>query len=133
MASLPDSMPPPILLETINQAIVAAHGSATAPHYGFLQKTYDKRPYQPLVAELAVRFAITDITDLNYDSALVYSVGQSADHCLLLSLVGKFFLLFDSLLDRQCLVERPATEEAWAIFRAAQQHGFVTLDQVTLN
>jgi hypothetical protein len=121
------------LLDSINQAIIVAHGSATTPHYGFLQKTYDKRPYQPLVEELALRFAVTDTTDLNYDSAMVYSVRQHEEHCLLLSLVGKFFLLFDSIVDRKCLVEQPATEEARAVFQAAQQHGFVALDRAILR
>jgi hypothetical protein len=121
------------LLDTINQAIVVAHGSATAPHYGFLQKTYDKRPYQPLVNELALRFALTDITDLNYDSAIVYFLRQQEEHCLLLSLVGKFFLLFDSMVDRKRLVEQPATEEAQAVFMAAQQHEFVPIDRATLK
>ncbi|MDO7853133.1 hypothetical protein [Hymenobacter convexus] len=120
-------------MDTINQAIVVAHGSATVPHYGFLQKTYDKRPYQPLVAELASRFAITDTTDLNYDSAMVYHLCQQEEHCLLLSLVGKFFLLFDSLVDRECLVEQPATEESRAVFRTVQQHGFVSIDRTTLE
>jgi hypothetical protein len=121
------------LLDTINQAIVVAYGSATAPHYGFLQKTYDKRPYQPLVDELALRFALTDTTDLNYDSALVYFLQQQEEHCLLLSLVGKFFLLFDSIVDRKRLVEQPATQEARAVFMAAQQHGFVPIDRATLK
>ncbi|NVO85412.1 hypothetical protein [Hymenobacter terrestris] len=120
-------------MDTINQAIVVAHGSATAPHYGFLQKTYDKRPYKPLIEELALRFTITDTTDLNYDSAMVYSLRQQEEHCLLLSLVGKFFLLFDSIVDRQSLVEQPATEEARAVFRAAQQYGFVPIDRATLK
>jgi hypothetical protein len=121
------------LLDIINQAIVVAHGSATAPHYGFLQKTYDKWPYQPLVDELALRFALTDTTDLNYDSALVYFLQQQEEHCLLLSLVGKFFLLFDSMVDRKRLIEQPATEEARAVFMAAQQHGFVPIDRATLK
>jgi hypothetical protein len=133
MAPFHDSMQQPPLLDTINQAVVVAYGSATAPHYGFLQKTYDKRPYQPLVDELAWRFAITDTTDLNYDSAMVYHLRQHEEHCLLLSLVGKFFLLFDSVVDRKRLVEQPATEEARAVFLAAQQHGFVTIDRVTLK
>lgn len=77
------------LLDTINQAIVVAHRSATAPHYGFLQKMYNRRPYQPLVDELALRFALTDTTDLNYDSAMVYHLRQQQEHCLLLSLVGE--------------------------------------------
>lgn len=121
------------LLDTINEAIVVAYGSATAPHYGFLQKTYDKRPYQPLVDELALRFAITDTTDLNYDSALVYFLRQQEEHCLLLSLVGKFFLLFDSIVDRERLVEQPATGEARVVFMAAQQHGFILIDRATLK
>lgn len=133
MAPFHDSMQQPPLLDTINQAIVVAHGSATAPHYGFLQKTYDKRPYQPLIDDLALRFAITDTTDLNYDSAMVYHLRQQEEHCLLLSLVGKFFLLFDSIVDRKRLVEQPATEEARAVFRAAQQHGFVPIDRETLK
>jgi hypothetical protein len=120
-------------LDTISQAIAIAYGSATAPHYGFLQKTYDKRPYQPLVDELALRFALTDVTDLNYDSALVYFLQQQEEHCLLLSLVGKFFLLFDSIVDRKRLIEQPATQEARAVFRAAQQHGFVPIDRATLK
>ena len=126
-------MQQPTLLNSLNHAIVVAHGSATAPHYGFLQKTYDKRPYQPLIEELALRFAITDTTDLNYDSAMVYHLRQQEEHCLLLSLVGKFFLLFDSLVDRNHLVEQPATEEARAVFLAAQQHGFGPIDRVTLK
>ena len=104
MAPFPDSMPQPTLLDTINQAIVVAHGSATAPHYGFLQRTFDKRPYQPVIDELASHFAITDTTDLNYDSAMVYSLRQQEEHCLLLSLVVKFFLLFDPIVDRKSLV-----------------------------
>ncbi|MGI4820205.1 MAG: hypothetical protein ACRYFV_03235 [Janthinobacterium lividum] len=126
-------MQQPTLLDTINQVIVVAHGSATAPHYGFLQKTYAKRPYQPLIEDLALHFAITDTTDLNYDSAMVYHLRQQEEHCLLLSLVGRFFLLFDSIIDRQCLVEQPATEEARAVFKAALQHGFVPIDRETLK
>jgi hypothetical protein len=133
MAPSHDSMQQPTLLDTINHAIVVAHGSSTNPHYGFLQKTHDQRPYQPLVDELALRFAITDTTDLNYDSAMVYHLRQQEEHCLLLSLVGKFFLLFDSIVDRQHLVEQPATEEARAVFLAAQQHGFVPIDRATLK
>jgi hypothetical protein len=133
MAPFPDAMQQPTLLNSINHAIVVAHGSATAPHYGFLQKTYDKRPYQPLIEELALRFAITDTTDLNYDSAMVYHLRQQEEHCLLLSLVGKFFLLFDSLVDRNHLVEQPAAEEAQAVFLAAQQHEFYPIDRATLK
>ncbi|WP_035566493.1 hypothetical protein [Hymenobacter sp. IS2118] len=121
------------LFDTINHAIAVAHGSATSPHYGFLQKTYNKRPYQPLIEELALRFAITDTTDLNYDSAMVYSLRQQEEHCILPSLVGKFFLLFDSIVDRQNLVEQPATNEARAVFKAAHQHGFVPIDRATLK
>ena len=99
----------------------------------FLQKTYDERPYQPLVEELALRFFLTDTTDLNYDSAMVYSLRQQEEHCLLLPLVSTFFLLFHSIVDRKCLVEQPATGEARAVFRAAQQHGFVPIDRVTLK
>ena len=83
--------------------------------------------------ELALRFAIPDTTDLNHDSAMVYRLRQKQEHCLLLSLVGKFFLLFDSVVDRKCLVEQPVTEEARAVFRAAQQHGFLPIDRATLE
>ena len=109
MAPFHDSMQQPTLLDSINHATDLHYDSAAAPHYGFLQKTYDKRPYQPYIEGLSLRFAITDTTDLHYDSVMVYSLHQQEEHCLLLSLVGKFFLLFDSLVDRKHLVEQPAT------------------------
>ena len=133
-----DSVPQTTLLDTINQAIVVAHGSATNPHYGFLQKTYDRRPYQPVVDALALRFALTETTDLNYDRSFVYTLlhkvlEQKEGYSLYLSLVGKFFVLFHFIVDTIHLVEQPATEEAKAVFRAVQQHGFVPIDRATLE
>jgi hypothetical protein len=121
-------------LASINQAIVGAYGSATAPHYGFLQKTYNQRPYQPLVEELAGRFALTESTDLNYDVAFMYGLHRNEQHYLLLSLVGKFCLLFHSRvgIDSNNLVEQPVTEEAQIIDQAVRQHGFRSIDRATL-
>lgn len=137
MPHFPDSVPQTTLLDTINQAIVVAHGSATNPHYAFLQKNHNRRPYQPLVEELALRFAITETTDLNYDRAFIYALEQKDSeqeegYSLYLSLVGKFFVLFDSIVGTH-LVEQPATEQAQAVFRAVQQHGFILIDGTTLE
>ena len=97
MAQFQDSVPQTNRLDSINQAIVIAHGSATNLYYGFLQKTHDRRPYQPLVEALALRSAITDTTDLNYDCAFVYFLHQKEEYSLYLSLVGNFLCCFTLL------------------------------------
>ena len=40
---------------------------------------------------------------------------------------------FHAIVDPNNLVEQPATEDARAVFRVVQQHGFVPIDRATLE
>lgn len=133
MAYVANSSQQPDSLEVVNEAIVAAYGSATEPYYGFSLRTYKRRPYQALVDELAQDFVLEDLTDLNYEVAFSYGVRGREEHHLLLSLVGKFCVLYRSFSELETPVEQLDTDEGKAIMRLVQRHGLTRLDPVTLQ
>ena len=133
MAHVSHSSRQPDSLEVINEAIVAAYGSATEPHYGFSLRIYNQQPYQALVDELTRAFVLEDLTDLNYEVAFSYVIRGQEKHHLLLSLVGKFCVLYRSFSELEAPVEQPDTEEGEAILRIVQPYKLTRLDPVTLQ
>lgn len=133
MAHVLNSSQQPDSLEVINQAIVAAYGSATEPHYGFSLGTYYRRPYQALVDELKQAFVLEDLTDLTYEVACSYVISGQEAHYLLLSLVGKFYILYRSYIELETPGEQLDTEEGKAILRIVQRHKLTRLDAATLQ
>lgn len=133
MAHLSNSSQQPDSLEVINEAIVAAYGSVTEPHYGFSLRTYYRRPYQTLVDELTQAFVLEDLTDLNYEVACSYVIRGQEAHYLLLSLVGRFCVLYRSYIELETPGEQLDTEEGKAILRIVQRHKLTRLDSVTLQ
>jgi hypothetical protein len=133
MAHVSHSSQQPDSLKVINEAIVGAYGSATEPHYGFSLRTYNRRPYQALVDELTQAFVLEDLTDLNYEVALSYVIRGQEEHHLLLSLVGKFCVLYRSFSELEIPMEQLDTEEGKAILRIVQPYRFTRLDPVTLQ
>ncbi|MDJ0367997.1 hypothetical protein QMK33_22880 [Hymenobacter sp. H14-R3] len=133
MAHVFNSSRQPDSLEVVNEAIVAAYGSATEPHYGFSLRRYNRRPYQALVDELTRDFVVEDFTDLNYEVAFSYAIRSREEHYLRLSLVGKFYVLYQSFSEVETPVKQRDTEEGKAILLLVQRHGFTRLDPITLQ
>jgi hypothetical protein len=133
MAHVSNSSRQPDSLAVINEAIVAAYGSATEPHYGFSLRTYNRRPYQALVDELTQAFALEDLTDLNYEVAFSYVIRGQETHHLLLSLVGNFCVFYRSFSELKTPTEQLDTEEGKAILRIVQPYKLTRLDPVTLQ
>ena len=133
MAHISNLSRQPDSVEVVNEAIVAAYGSATEPHYGFSLRAYNRRPYQALIDELARDFVLEDSTDLNYEVAFTYAVRGQEAHYLLLSLVGPFYVLYRSFAEVETPAKQLDTEEGKAILQVVGRHGLTRLDPIMLQ
>ena len=133
MALLSNSSRQLDILNAINEAIVAAYGSATEPTYWFSLRRFNQRPYQALVDELAQGFVLEDDTDLNYEVAFSYAVRGREEHYLRLSLVGKYCVLYRSFAEIETPAKQLDTKEAKAILQLVERHGLTRLDPVMLQ
>ncbi|NVO32355.1 hypothetical protein [Hymenobacter lapidiphilus] len=133
MTHVSNSSQQPVSLEVVNEAIVAAYGSATEPHYGFSLRAFNRRPYQAIVDELSRDFILEDLTDLNYEVAFSYEVRGQEQHNLRLSLVGKFCVLYRSFSEIETSAKQLDTEEAKAILQLVERHGLTRLDPAMLQ
>jgi len=114
-----------------------AYGSPTTPNWSFVSEALRRRPYQPLVDELAAIVSVEENTDPNDDVSFsfVLGLGESA-WSLRLSMIGPYALL---LRAHPSVVEflppepdeRSATERR--IVELLASHGVQLLDRDLLE
>jgi replication initiation and membrane attachment protein DnaB len=123
------------LLESINNAILASYGSYTNPNYFFVSKVFKRKPYEKVIEELRLRFKVEDITDINYDVSFVYTLSNEETYGLNLSMVGRFFALFQLASDRKQrhVVGEPSSPDVDALVQTLEKHGFIKIDESTMN
>lgn len=121
------------MFEIIQDSIAAAYGSILEPNYSFVTKAYQKNTNRDLIYSISKRLTVEDITDINYDVSFSYVLKAKGEYLLQLSMVGKFFILFEFGLNREVIrcVDRPINNDEEYVIDKLLRADFTQIDEET--
>lgn len=126
-------------LSAFRECIVRAYGSPGEPDWGFVRGVVARNPYGPLFDELALRFTVTDDTDVNCDVSFTFLITGKRVLSLKLSMVGPYAVVLavtgtdpDAPLKVIARLEDCADDDERALFQLVTRHGFriLTTDEL---